>query len=429
MIIGQRTTIILGIRQLIMEQKFIQNKFFCARLFRSLTIYQNGDVSQCCVAGICDSRINLRNSTIEEIWNSTEFRKKRLQVLNDEPLEMCKGCYNLEKSNLPSFRIHSNKAFKITKDELVSIKNNNGKISIVDLIDLSLRLSNICDYKCRICGPQNSTSWIKESLILNPGENVEPIILNKLVPDFITMFKDLIPQIKSIYFAGGEPLISNEHYDILKLLLPYSQQIALDYNTNLTTLRFNSIDIVNEWKKFKQVKIGISLDGAGAQVELMRKGINYKKILERHNVLSSQTEGIFPYIYLTISVLNLFHLPDALDDWIKNKLVIWPDQLVLNCISEPRHLHPNILNNKERLRLNTKYEAYLLSKKESTHMVIYIMIERTLHYALSTLNEPTWRHERKKFSSWTKKIDQFRNEKTELIFPELASLLSCEDEK
>jgi radical SAM protein with 4Fe4S-binding SPASM domain len=406
-----------------MNKNIRENNYFCARLFKSLTIFQDGQVSPCCISEYDSEKYNVGKITLEEIWENSDFNNFRNAVLNNEPLEMCNRCYRLEELKMPSFRELANKSLVVNDEEISEAALNKGRLPLASLTDLNLRLSNVCDYKCRMCRPEDSSSWISDAKTIEPYKKIGIIKLNEISTTFKSSFIKLIPQLESIYFAGGEPLISPEHFEILDLLTPYAHKITLDYNTNLTTLTFRNYNLIEKWKTFKFVKLGISLDGSGAQVELIRKGINYDNIIRLQKILSSQGGNIFQYIFVTISVLNLFHLPDAIDNWIENKLVIWPDQLVLNYLTEPRHLNPNILNENERNLLKDKYENYLLLRKSTLNRISYMMVERTLKYALSTLTEPVWEKERFDFSVWTKQMDTLRKEETDIVLPELKTLM------
>ena len=128
------------------------------------------------------------------------------------------------------------------------------------------------------------------------------------------MWEQLIPHldyVEQIYFAGGEPLMMAEHYNILDELERRGRfDVRLIYNTNFTQVKLKDRTVFDYWKRFKNVAVGASLDDQHGRAEYIRKGT------DRHQVIANRAEMIRVcpnvdfYISPTLSLMNAWSLPD-----------------------------------------------------------------------------------------------------------------------
>ena len=148
-------------------------------------------------------------------------------------------------------------------------------------LEWDLRLTNTCNFKCRDCCSALSSSWEEESKKLNVHVDLpkpdEQKILNELEP--------LYDSVQEVYFAGGEPLISDHHYHIIDKLLEKDRHPTIRYNTNLSTLTYKGRDLIEIWKKFTEVELSISFDGIGKRGELIRKGFDSKRFIKNIQII------------------------------------------------------------------------------------------------------------------------------------------------
>ena len=136
----------------------------------------------------------------------------------------------------------------------------------VELIRLDYWTGDLCNLRCIICGPSNSSAW-KEELKM-PTTKVS---VNKL-------WKDLdLSKIKFVHFNGGEPLLSKEHVEFLKEL-PNKPTIHINYNTNGTTLP--SAELMALWEQFRLVQLDFSIDDIGERFEYQRYPAKWPMIVE-----------------------------------------------------------------------------------------------------------------------------------------------------
>ena len=62
------------------------------------------------------------------------------------------------------------------------------------------------------------------------------------------------------YFTGGEPTINQKHRELLDLIIErgVADRVTLEYNTNMAGIPSK---VFEQWKHFKYVQIGMSIDG------------------------------------------------------------------------------------------------------------------------------------------------------------------------
>jgi MoaA/NifB/PqqE/SkfB family radical SAM enzyme len=168
---------------------------------------------------------------------------------------------------------------------------------------MELKLNNLCNLKCRMCHPGDSTSWNDWSEIkdfykdegrviyqLVKDHNLEnKPLLDKFEdnPNWWTSLEKNLPYFRRVEFAGGEPLMDPQHYRILDMLAPYGDQIEIKYATNLTTLGKNNRTIWEYWPKFKSVAVNVSIDGIGDSYEYIRGNASWAELI--NNIKQIQT--------------------------------------------------------------------------------------------------------------------------------------------
>lgn len=291
-------------------------KHFCILPWIHLHVSQNGRVSPCCN----NNRYlgNVRESSINEIWEGEKFEALREQFKNNIPDKRCSHCYNIEKSGKESLRQISNA--KYAKD-MVRVEEKNPQP-----IYLDIRFSNICNFKCKTCWHGNSSAWYEEGSKYNASNE-------RIIKAFTDNFDELLQyldNVQEIYFAGGEPLIMEEHYQILAELEKRElYNVELRYNTNFSNLNFKDKSILEIWKKFKKVHVSASIDAAEELGEEIREGFNWQQFIENRKQMLSICPEIYFEIAPTISSLNINNLP-KLHQTLVNKSLSGIDNFYLD---------------------------------------------------------------------------------------------------
>ena len=261
----------------------LPSKTFCILPWLHLYKHTDDSIKLCCTDK-GDSLGSLKSQSVDEIRNSEEFTKIRESFLKGEKLDRCKECWAHEKSGYESYRQSSNFSYRDLIKETEEFK----PAETLNIKYLDYRPSNLCNLACKICSPRFSTKLIDPWIKANQLSEEEGSKLTKLNNSRVSLdtVKDNLDNLDSVYFAGGEPMITQGHWDLLDMIsIKNPESIRLKYNTNLTKLSFNGYNIGEYWPKFKKVMIGASLDGYGTQFEHMRTGGKWNIIIENLNTL------------------------------------------------------------------------------------------------------------------------------------------------
>ena len=253
------------------------NNWRCSAIDRGVTIYDDGIIRPCCVIDWSYSK------PITEIRNPNRFK----DLYNNGIPDVCKKCTKQETGGLPSRR-----QYQATLEK--QKPNNRTTIQYIDL-----RNTNLCNARCEFCGPHHTNQW--------PGANLRHQDIDEYIKDLFS--DDLI----EIYFAGGEPLISKDHYTTLDYLINNcdTTSINLRYSSNLSTLKYKDADFITMWKKFKSVLIMPSADGIGSVYENIRVGLNWATF--ETNLKKLIANNIKTRILFVLSTLNIWTIKKTLD--------------------------------------------------------------------------------------------------------------------
>jgi MoaA/NifB/PqqE/SkfB family radical SAM enzyme len=283
----------------------------------------NGTAKACCDSQKAFTDIDLKKTTIEEAFNSEEYKKLRLDMVNGIKNEYCNACYNLENQNIISSRQKWNEHHAARLDGINAKYTNNDKFDgtvDTEFVSLDLRPSNICNFKCRTCNDSYSTKWQeeKEDFIQNNmgvlafgNEKIES--LNKV--DFV-LNEDSMKNMEVLYFAGGEPFVLEEHFKLLESIKNKSN-ISLMYNTNFSILKYKGKTIFEYLKDFRKVHFSISIDGLGEVGEYVRTGFDTKVFKKNLSVLKwaiTQYKNISYDFQYTCSLLNAYDFFDFMKE-------------------------------------------------------------------------------------------------------------------
>ena len=128
----------------------------------------------------------------------------------------------------------------------------------------------------------------------------------------------MLEHIEQIYWAGGEPIIMDEHWAIMNKLVDMGKtDIRIFYNTNFTKLNYKKFDVLDLWKNFDNISIGASLDAEGARGEYQRKGTNWEDIVNNIKRLRTEAPNIDFYVSATVSAYNGWHITDFPRNWVE----------------------------------------------------------------------------------------------------------------
>ena len=322
-------------------------KTICMLPWVSIEASPMGTARPCCLAReeILDEnghKYDLKTSTLQDAYKSHYMQDLRKQFRSGEKPATCKLCWDEEAAGRDSKRIHSQVRLKELYQEVDWANDTPDQLSFIDL-----KLGNICNLKCRICGSWSSSKWaIEEMEYLPKGANKKEHIAYTWLkqgkwpeesPDFWENLKALLPNIKYFEFTGGEPWLIQEHWDLLQYAADngYSKNIDIHYNTNATQPLGPHTMV---WDKFGRVDIAFSIDNVGDRFEYERYGADWdlaNQIIDSvHWAKSVDTPNITTQLCFTINIQNVYYI-DELLEWAVTKNF---GSIYFNMLHSPDHM-------------------------------------------------------------------------------------------
>jgi len=295
---------------------------FCSAPFIELHISVSGNVMPCCIYDESKSWGNINDKSIKNIYNSESAIKTRQELINGTKHEGCNRCWKSEEIHNTSYRTpHIEDGWVRDAKKVISTMNDDYTINDLRITRLDLRFDNKCNLKCRICGPKYSTSWYKDSQLLKNENNLNTendIPYSESVSD--ENFEELLrmlPQVRQLFFAGGEPLIQDKHYEILQYVIDnnLSKDMSIVYNTNFSKLTYKDYNIVDMWGHFYNVMINASLDDSYERGMYQRTNIKWEEVIENRKTLLPHKNINFS-LCPTISIFNVLSIIDFIEEWV-----------------------------------------------------------------------------------------------------------------
>lgn len=312
---------------------------FCVIPWLHLATRPNGDARICCVANASGSYSgdysvglvkkedgepsNFGNELPSQVFNNEYMRSVRKLMLEGKIPSSCTKCFEEESKGIVSKRIWETGAWHLDGVDVPKLIENTKEDGSIPykLQYLDLRLGHTCNLKCIMCSPHDSSMWVADHKKVFPIFK-SPLIKKQMAwdpnsfnnywhenPKFWEEIYDQIPNLKQLYFAGGEPLIIKEHKMFLEEIVRrgYASQIHLRYNTNVLMLDDSIIDL---WKQFKVVKVGVSLDALSDRNHYIRYPSDWDTIVQNLHKLDNTPDNIHVTIALAAQILNIKHIPD-----------------------------------------------------------------------------------------------------------------------
>jgi radical SAM protein with 4Fe4S-binding SPASM domain len=395
----------------------MESKTIC--IYPWIHIYANpdGSVLPCCVADHRKPLGNLRSQTLKEVWNSDAYKTMRQKMLAGEKCEECSGCYQAEERGVESVRQSRNKEYKRFFD-LIDNTNDDGSLDEMSLRHFDIRWSNICNFKCRSCSSTYSSTWAQEDISQGQKKSVYIIAGGESNDEVYDQFLPHLKDIETFYFAGGEPLLTDKHYSILEHLIAIGKtDVRIEYNTNLSYLKYKNKPVIELWKNFTNININASIDSWGERAEYIREGTVWSDI--ENNIKTIQKE--VPHVKLqtgsVISIFNLYTIPEFLDYILDNKIFniqnFYP--FFYNIIN-PDYYSADVIPDNLKNRIVTKLSDLNYSSSINKE------IQKVIIYLKNSKYNPELREE---FIAKTLHYDKIRGKDFEKTFPEIAELFNA----
>ena len=298
---------------------------FCVLPWVSLEASPIGTVRPCCLADdeIVDhnnEKFSLMTANFKDIQDSTHMRSLRQQFLDGEKPQTCRKCWNEERSGRTSKRMHTLNRLKHVIDD------QEWTADAKPLMFMDLKLGNICNLKCRICGSWSSSQFAAEELTQLRGDDKKHSFHYQMLQagawpreneKFWAEIDGILTDIRYIEFTGGEPFMIQEHFNMLQGLVDrgIAHQVEIHYNTNGTQYPEQAPEI---WRHFKTVEIAFSIDDLGPRFEYQRTNAVWTEVeanIERFKLLKAEHNNIQLQCCSTVNIFNVRYI-DELACWI-----------------------------------------------------------------------------------------------------------------
>jgi sulfatase maturation enzyme AslB (radical SAM superfamily) len=404
--------------------------------FTGLATREDGAVKICCRSQPIGW---IQESSLEDIWNGSLMRDAREKVLCGERPDVCKPCFDLEDQGVESLRLRHIKdaipesRINLYPDALTSMRSDFSMP--FEFPTMEIKLNNLCNLKCRMCNPLDSTNWKdwdkvvpfykKENNYLVPTIEQHVRTPGQYIGSFDdtdnwwSSFEKLLPYFKRVEFAGGEPLMDPQHYKILDMLKPYGKNIEIKYATNGTTLGISKgRTIYDYWPYFRSVAVNVSLDGIHDVYNYIRGNGDFNEV-ERNikefqsipNV--SRVVGAF-----TAQAGNILQAAECVDYFINKMNIVFYSHRVSypNCLSAqvlPTELKDLAINRLQSVSLRVK-DFPNVKKYPILEKITQQQIKDNINYLQAKDQHNLW----KDFVEFNQALDETRGQNLVDTIPE-----------
>jgi radical SAM protein with 4Fe4S-binding SPASM domain len=404
-----------------MNKEFLLNesKVFCMYPWMHLNVTPKGDIYPCCSNDYTTPFGNTKEVTLKEAFNSPKMKELRLDMLNERKNKICDFCYKHEEAGPHSFRNYSKEQFGKRFDEVVPTTKEDGTVEEFKMRYFDIRFSNICNFKCRTCGSEFSSQWAAE--MQKHFQPDHPIVIHaddnkgKLLEEVLTH----VEHIDLAYFAGGEPLITDEHYVMLEEMIRLGRtDIVLRYNTNASNIKYKKHDVLDLWKHFKKVELSCSIDHYGERAEWLRKGTDWGKV--ESNLLTFRDLDFVVFQMNTVFSIFNYTTIGEFYSYLKSKGIVreedWYHSLYLAV--HPSYYSAKSLPKSLKVIAEEKATKWADANKNDKTSLSRLVTD-AVNFAK---DKDTWADNRERFLGHTGSIDRIRDENFWKVFPELNNL-------
>ncbi len=455
------------------EKEVVNNKIsktFCILPWIHVSTKTNGEMRLCCTTSASSagksndkkfggklgvfrsdtgSPLNLASAGLLKSWNSDYMKTVRSQMLKGEIPSSCQKCFKEETSGVNSKRIWETAFWsrRVSIDELVANTKENGavpeKIQYMDL-----RFGHLCNLKCTMCSPHDSSSWIKDWKIINP--QIKDDRLRETMgwhnegrvggasyewyknPEVWSDLLSRIPHMQRLHIAGGEPLILKEHFELLEECIRqgYAKNITLRYNSNGTYIPEKVLTL---WQKFKYVRFGFSLDSFGAMNSYIRYPSKWADIEKNLRALDNTPSNIEVTMACAVQALNMYYLPEFIQWKLSQdfkKINAYPHGAGLinfHFVYHPANLNVKMLPTPVKDAIHDKMEKFIVWLEErfagNKEFLKNNYGVKRLRSMVKFMYSEDWSNRFCEFQEYIALLDKTRGTSLEETFPEFYEVL------
>ena len=375
---------------------------------------------------------------IHSYFNSKNYKKVRLEMLNGERPSHCVHCFNQEDHGVRSIRLQYIDEYQSDIQNMIDSTNEDGSIDSPEIAYVDMSLGNKCNLKCRMCSPWNSyiigKDWQKMDQFYDEARSKE-ILEDKwyATSNTFQMIKEALPHVRAIFTTGGEPMLIRDHFKILEMIIEegHAGHILLRYNSNQTFIPKKIVDL---WKHFKTVAFNCSIEGHGELNDYIRypsKWQNLEKNIYFLDNLSSEYKHIEVYIHTTLQAYNVLKIPEFLSylryasfkSLYRFPYFIW--------VRIPEWLSPSLFPKEMRNKIADRilgslneHEKFFLNYNGTHQAWSRSRIQNLKEFCEMIRNDSTQEKYLNQFIEKTKKYDSLRRQSVLNVLPELKNHFS-----
>ena len=301
--------------------------------------------------------------TLEQHWNSDHMKSVRRRMMAGESLPECEVC-NDKLLNTSVYRSYFDSLFGHKYLQAMAETDATGYTTMKP-VSWDYRFSNLCNFKCRMCGDMLSSAWETEqkqhNMVdwTNPKNNwmkpeikqqIESFQENQIEAEFAQAVEE--HRVEEVYWVGGEPLMYEQHWRYMKRIIDLGdgRNVYARYNTNLSRVEYRGVNLYRDiLSQLRDWQICASLDGTGPIGEYIRTGLNYNSWLENFSEgVSCSTHPRQMRIDFTLTLPGMFEverierLSSTLGVQVLAKVIFsFSPDIVMSPLALPRELlHP-----------------------------------------------------------------------------------------
>lgn len=460
--------------------KKLPSKTFCILPWIHLSTRPNGHLRLCCTAnassagatndkqwggevgivkGEDNKPANLNTTDLATAWNNKYMRGTRLQMMAGMKPPSCMKCYKEEDAGHRSKRQWETNYWskQIDIDDLIENTDGNGSIP-PQIAYIDLRLGSKCNLKCIMCSPHDSSMWVPDWNKLHSkiqNESLKEIMqwdnkgrndsasynwhLNN--PTFWDQLCEQIPNMKQLYFAGGESTIIEEHYTLLEKVIDMgcAENIELRYNSNGVEMPDRLFRL---WERFKNVRFHYSIDSIGEMNDYIRYPSKWDHQVKQFWLLDETPDNVEVTVACAVQALNIYYIPEfvkwKLEQGFK-KINPWPlssGMINYHLVYHPAHLNVKVFPKSFKRKVEEHYEEFYPWLEKNWNLCTNIGDTtyddwnnseygvKRLQGMVSFMNSEDWSRRMPEFREYIKLMDGIRDTSFVDTFPEMAELVA-----
>jgi len=296
----------------------------------NLEIRNDGTFAPCCLSThvyVKDdgTEYNIATDTPESVWNSTD-RIRHANDVDSYNIPSCNHCWEVEANNGYSKRLFE--------------QDDRGLLVKSTPRSLDIKFNNVCNLKCVMCAPGNSSMWYSDFEKLNGYKfNTSKYKWIHNVDVFNTI-KPYIQEVELLEFYGGEPLLIKYHYDILNFCVDIGTSKNQKIRTNTNGTVKITDELLDTYSKFKYVGLNWSIDSlVKEEFEYQRFPANFDSVMDNlQYVIRNKPSSVSLSLTYTVNAMSVFNIGDAVkfskdhDLFLHLNLLVSPDFLKFNIL-------------------------------------------------------------------------------------------------